>query len=266
MILIYAIINTVNNKVYIGQTSKTLKQRWSQHVGRALREERSTYFNLAILKYGKENFDIEEIEYCPSSELADEKEKFWIKFYNSRDGESGYNLAEGGRVSRGFKWTQKAKDKISESRKNDPLRKLANIKTGETLRKKYASGEIPRYNLGKPMAKEIKDKLKESLKNSEKFKLSHSGHSDRLKELYRSGKMTPPWLGKHRSKESIDKMKKRASCIEVICMETQTIYPSICEAARQLGINDANLSKTLLGKNKTCGGFHWEYVKKEEKI
>jgi len=47
----------------------------------------------AIHKYGKENFIIEEIEKC-NQELLNEREKYWISFYNSY--ENGYNSTLGG--------------------------------------------------------------------------------------------------------------------------------------------------------------------------
>lgn len=50
----------------------------------------------AIKLYGKENFTIELIEECPQ-EQANEKERYWIKFYNSyEDKTKGYNLTPGG--------------------------------------------------------------------------------------------------------------------------------------------------------------------------
>lgn len=38
-------------------------------------------------------------------------------------------------------------------------------------------------------------------------------------------------------------------------------YPSLSEASRQTGINTQNISAVCLGKNKTAGGFKWEYKK-----
>lgn len=47
----------------------------------------------AIKKYGSENFHAEEIEECDNS-LLNEREKYWINFYNSYS--DGYNMTKGG--------------------------------------------------------------------------------------------------------------------------------------------------------------------------
>ena len=47
----------------------------------------------------------------------------------------------------------------------------------------------------------------------------------------------------------------------VRCIELNTIFPSIAEAARCLNIDSSSITKVCRGKYKTCGGDHWEYVK-----
>lgn len=90
---IYKITNIINGKVYIGQTIRTLKTRFNQHINRT----GCTYLHSAIHKYGKEKFKIELIEEVPKENL-DEREIYWISFYNSTDKTKGYNLIKGGRL------------------------------------------------------------------------------------------------------------------------------------------------------------------------
>lgn len=46
---------------------------------------------------------------------------------------------------------------------------------------------------------------------------------------------------------------------EVVCVETGIIYPSIREAARQMGLKSKNSIRIALeDKNKKAGGYHWE--------
>ena len=94
MASIYKITNTLNGKVYIGQTVQSIQQRWRQHVQDAYANQKCLHLCSAIVKYGKENFLVEEIEEC-SQDLLDEREVYWIKEYNSQI--DGYNITAGGK-------------------------------------------------------------------------------------------------------------------------------------------------------------------------
>lgn len=90
---IYKYTNKINGKSYIGQ-SINIEKRQAQHLYDAnYRPERATGIDLAIRKYGIENFDFEILELCNIEEL-DEKEIYWIAFYNTYH--DGYNRTKGG--------------------------------------------------------------------------------------------------------------------------------------------------------------------------
>lgn len=90
---VYRILNTKNNKCYIGQ-SLDIERRLDQHY-RALNSlshrHHSEDFQKDWDKYGENAFKAEILELCPESKL-EEREKYWIAFYNS--GEDGYNVRE----------------------------------------------------------------------------------------------------------------------------------------------------------------------------
>lgn len=90
---IYAIKNTVNNKIYIGQTRGLLKNRFFTHRGAARDISRRSKLYTAMRELGIDNFYIEEICKCEYNELND-KEKYYIRFYNTI--ENGYNSLKGG--------------------------------------------------------------------------------------------------------------------------------------------------------------------------
>ena len=99
---IYKITNTLNDKVYIGQTIKTVQKRFTQHKNNSNKE----YFSQIVLykafnKYGIENFIFEEIEEVPNDKL-DEREKYWIEYYDSYF--NGYNSTLGGRATQLYNW------------------------------------------------------------------------------------------------------------------------------------------------------------------
>ena len=90
---IYKITNTINDKIYIGQTNYSIKKRWKDHVVAARNLSRKYPLYLAMYKYGVENFTIEVIEECDNS-ILNEREIYWIKYYNSY--KHGYNATIGG--------------------------------------------------------------------------------------------------------------------------------------------------------------------------
>ena len=99
---IYKITNTLNGKVYIGQTIKTIQKRFTQHKNNSNKEHFSQIvLYKAFNKYGIENFTCEEVEEVPNEEL-DEREKYWIEYYNSYF--DGYNSTLGGRTTQLYNW------------------------------------------------------------------------------------------------------------------------------------------------------------------
>lgn len=93
---LYRITNTLNGKVYIGQTVDANK-RWGAHKSFAKNDEKPRqYIHYAIAKYGTENFVYEVIATCRTQEDADFTEDQLIEQYNSRNKDRGYNLKAGG--------------------------------------------------------------------------------------------------------------------------------------------------------------------------
>lgn len=92
---IYVIKNNCNNKVYIGQTRTSLKQRWNEHVRESKKDDYILY--RAMRKYGIENFYMEQLDVC-DVEMLDELEISYIKYFNSTDDRFGYNMSLGGKT------------------------------------------------------------------------------------------------------------------------------------------------------------------------
>ena len=90
--LIYKISNDINDKVYIGQTKQELSRRWSSHCKDS--KTKDTYLYRAMRKYGIDHFFIEAIELNIDNDQLDEREIYWIQFYDSYN--NGYNLTPGG--------------------------------------------------------------------------------------------------------------------------------------------------------------------------
>lgn len=127
---VYKITNKVNNKVYIGITSKGISARWKEHIYSA---EHGCPFKLhnAIRKYGKENFSIELIDFCNSWEELTEKEQYYISEYKSLQDEYGYNMTEGGDGTFGRCHTEETKEKIRQKAIGREVTEATRLKLSE---------------------------------------------------------------------------------------------------------------------------------------
>ena len=89
---IYKIVNNLNQKIYIGKTNRSIEERFKEHIRKANQNTDRPLYR-AIRKYGIENFTINQIEEC-SLEQTEEREKYWIEYYQSF--KYGYNATLGG--------------------------------------------------------------------------------------------------------------------------------------------------------------------------
>ena len=125
MYTVYAHINKINFKIYIGMTSRVPEERWGKN---GLRYKSTPLFFSAIQKYGWNNFIHIILYENLTKEDAEKLEKELIIKYKTQDKEYGYNVLEGGESPR---LTQEVKEKISKAmigNKNN----LGNICSEET--------------------------------------------------------------------------------------------------------------------------------------
>lgn len=90
---IYIIKNSINNKVYIGQTKVSVETRWKEHVRHA--RYGNQVINRAMKKYGINVFFIELLEICKVEDV-DKREVYYIELYDSTNKFKGYNVSIGG--------------------------------------------------------------------------------------------------------------------------------------------------------------------------
>lgn len=167
--IIYIITNSINDKVYIGQTIQTLNKRWEGHCRKACSEnEANMHIKRAIFKYGKDKFTIKELEKCNIEEL-NEREIYYINLYNSYI--NGYNSTKGGSGNKPLK--------LSDEEQNDIIELY---KLGFSLR------DIAKeYNVDKTTVKHIIEINNIKLRLTRTYKLSQE---DRIKILEDSNYMT----------------------------------------------------------------------------
>ena len=100
--LIYCIKNKESGKIYIGQTTGTIQYRWSKHCGTG---KQCRILSAAISKYGKDSFEVFQIDSATSKQELDKKEIAHIAAFRSNDRGIGYNIAPGGAIGKHAKET-----------------------------------------------------------------------------------------------------------------------------------------------------------------
>lgn len=157
---IYKITNTINDKIYIGQTND-FNRRKSQYK-HACKDQPDQFITKAMLKYGFDNFVMEIIDTLNSREEANIKEEEYMLLYDSRNLEKGYNIATGGGV---FGLTESIKIKISEKLKEHYKHNVSKMKGrvySQEHREAISRGSMGKKgtNLGKKFTQEHRDKIR----------------------------------------------------------------------------------------------------------
>lgn len=176
---IYLLTNTVNGKIYVGQTWLPLHIRMGKD---GSKYKNSLYLFSAIQKYGVDKFQYEILVECRDQESADSLEEHFINKYDSRNSQIGYNLKEGGSSGRHSDETRK---KISET-----LKAQATAWSSEELAKRVAS--IVGWWVGKERGPQTEEKKK---RTTIFMKGWHTNNQH-------------PMLGKHHSEESLRKISE----------------------------------------------------------
>lgn len=128
---IYLTTNNINGKIYVGQHKS--KKFDTGYYGSGKR------FVNALNKYGKENFSVDVLEWCDTSEDLDKQEMYWIDKLNSTNRDIGYNITKGGEGWKGGKHTQETKAKISKSKTGKSPNRIYSTPS-EEVRQKISAG------------------------------------------------------------------------------------------------------------------------------
>lgn len=122
--IVYKHTNKVNGKVYIGITSQKAERRWGKNGEKYIKDNQ--YFGNAIKKYGWDGFTHEILIDNLTKEKAEQYEIDLIELYESTNRDKGYNISIGGGLNIGFKFSEKSKNLMSETRKERGLAKGGN--------------------------------------------------------------------------------------------------------------------------------------------
>lgn len=106
---IYQIINLTNQKSYIGSSQQIYNRTYEHKRNLIAGKHTNTHLQNAWNKVGEENFAYKILETLnnPSTEFLEERENYWIEFYNTHDDNKGYNKQKATRGTFSEKWKEK---------------------------------------------------------------------------------------------------------------------------------------------------------------
>ena len=172
----------------------------------------------SILKYGKENFKKEILEFCNNKHELNNREKYWISFFNAVNDSKFYNISDGG--------------------KGGKMGDIVNFKRKMSL-------------MGHILSEETKIKISESHKGKKDSEITKKKKSDSHKKISHDWlKIYHKSLGDNPRAYNIVQMTTDNEIIRV--------WSSQKEASDILKINKSCINACIKGNQKTAGGFKWK--------
>lgn len=225
MFQVYAIVNLINSKIYVGCTTSTLKTRFRKHISAAYKQNKYT-IQKAIVKYGKDNFAIRKMGEFSSKQDMIQAEIYWIKFFNTYRSYYGYNETLGGELFfLGRSHSIESKLKMSLASKNKP-KSISHRKS------------LSEANIGNILSEETKIKLSKIMKDKKHRVGSKSS-------VFSKKKMSDAHKGKTHSTETRQKMSDSKK--DIVFTED----------------HKKNLSKSLKGKSHSNKGKPWSQARRD---
>lgn len=226
---IYKIISP-NNKIYIGQTLNFKNRKYYYKSG-DFKKQVKLYNNVNYYKWSPID-TIEIIEEClcgENKEILNEREIFWISYYDSF--KNGLNCNEGGSGNIGYEFSEETLKKMSDAKIGKKHPEWRNLQKSE-------------YTKGRKHTEESKEKM--SIVKRERM-------NDQIKEKIRNG-----LIG---NKNGIGNKGNR---ISVLCLNNNKIYDSIKEACDELNLHTSGITNVCNGKYKQTKGYKFKYTNEKK--
>ena len=242
MYTIYKHTNTVNHKVYIGQTKQELTRRFRQGKG----YKRCPYFYAAIQKYGWQTFETSVLATDLTLEQANQLEQYYIKLYDSTNRNKGYNIAKGG----------------------DGFSSLSSEFLSQKNQERWQQGV---YNNIKNCVYciELDEYIESALAAERKYHIDNSSiqKACRGKNKYAGVKNGQPlhWLfAEDVTPDKIQALKNKQEILKgvpipIYCVELNQLFlGGASEASKIISNTDpSSIRKVALGKQKSHKGYHF---------
>lgn len=265
---IYKVTNTINGKVYVGQTTRDVSSRWKNHISEARypRQQDNSILHKAMRKYGENAFAVEELEQC-DNDMLDDREQYWIQQYDSAN--VGYNISLGGK---GYK---KCLD-------DDILRLWKQGKTfveiADTLavHMETVSKILKRYGIKHRPQQIQPNAVHQYTLDGEYIQSFPSTYAaSTYLGIRGSGGIRGVCIGRNRqchgyrwSYEKVDKLPpiRNDKSVHPVAQYDKKgnlikIYKRMVDAAKELNVTQGAIWAVCNGIHDYCSGFHFEYCK-----
>lgn len=176
--VIYKFKNKVNGKIYIGQTTTSVRKRVIEHVtnSKPWTKARKGHFQRALYKYGFENFEFSIIEKCIDKNTLNIREIYWIGYYKSDQKEFGYNMTPGGEGNTNYEFNKKCVERLIAANTGKPKSK----RTKDLL--KFRAKERMKHDKYKKQLEECRSKAW----NKNKVKVVKLDHEHNIIKIFDS--------------------------------------------------------------------------------
>ena len=251
--------NKINNKKYIGQ--HTNLNDYYLGSGKILFR--------AVNKYGKENFEKEIIEHCHSQKELDEKERYWIKYYDAVKSRDFYNIHVGG--CGGDTYSGRSEEEKIAFKKT-----MSNVTTGEnngmygknhSTESKEKMSKTKKLNPSpKFQSKEFKEKISKATKaeNNPMFGKKHTKESKNKMSINSTGKTSGERNGMYgKSGEDCLNGKKIYQYLDGKMTKLIREFNSVSSVLMEYNLIGHSSLYKAMKLNKKYKGFYWS---KERKV
>lgn len=267
---IYKIINSVNEKIYIGQTKKSIQKRWVAHKHAINSGKGCPLLARAVNAHGEDKFSIELVEECDDDQL-NQKEKEYIEQFKCL-APNGYNADAGGKPGGTFKghkhtletiarWKETMKDTLESKEYRE------NISRG--LKAYYANPE-------NRVKHSVRMKEVATVTNRSKFadrfisEETKQKIRDSVNKYYENRCENPDYMWSENNKQKHSEIMTKVNGRRVgKFTQDGTIdeeYGSIKEASEKNNVSQNAIWRYLKKKTRSKSGYTWKYMDENSEI